>query len=190
LFNRRVLGLEIVYPGTQPMRTAQYRSALVWANAVAQVCGRGDVQRVRAHAETSVTGKWDPGQAPGVTINMAAFRNAAATIRREDDMSAAAEDQIQVMYDMFFRGTRDDGRYNRDLGYVVATLGKQISAVQGAISAQEARILAAVAADGTHPVDVAELSDALVVQLGPDLGEALVNELASRLNRNREGNPT
>jgi hypothetical protein len=74
LFNRRVLGLEIVYPGTSPMRGAQYHSALIWARAVAQVCGHGDMQRVRAHAETSITGKWDPGESPGRTINMTAFR--------------------------------------------------------------------------------------------------------------------
>ncbi len=87
LFNRRVLGLEIVYPGTSPMRPAQYRSALVWSKAVADVCGGGNIERVRAHAETSITGKWDPGEAPGRTINMAAFRRAATTVLEDDDMS-------------------------------------------------------------------------------------------------------
>lgn len=83
LFNPRVLGLEIVYPGTSPMRTVQYRSALVWARVVADVVGGGDIQRVRAHAETSITGKWDPGYAPSKTIDMAAFRRDAV----EDDMT-------------------------------------------------------------------------------------------------------
>lgn len=87
LFNRRVLGYEIVYPGNQPMRPAQYRSALVWAKAVADVCGGGNIERVRAHAETSITGKWDPGEAPGRTIDMAAFRRAAKTVLEDDDMS-------------------------------------------------------------------------------------------------------
>lgn len=86
LFNRRVLGLEIVYPGTTPMRAAQYQSALVWARVVADVVGDGDIERVRAHAETSITGKFDPGDAPGRTIDMAAFRRAASSIL-EDDMS-------------------------------------------------------------------------------------------------------
>lgn len=86
-FNRRVLGLEIVYPGTTPMRAAQYRSALVWARVVADVVGGGDIERVRAHAETSVTGKFDPGDAPGRTIDMAAFRRAAKTVLEDDDMS-------------------------------------------------------------------------------------------------------
>lgn len=89
LFNRRVLGLEIVYPGITPMRDAQYRSALVWACVVADVVGGGNIERVRAHAETSITGKFDPGDAPGRTINMAAFRAAAKVTGShpvEDDM--------------------------------------------------------------------------------------------------------
>jgi hypothetical protein len=85
-FNRRVLGLEIVYPGTVPMRDAQYRAALVWARVVADVVGGGDIQRVRAHGETSITGKWDPGDAPGRTINMAAFRAAAVIVGGNDHM--------------------------------------------------------------------------------------------------------
>jgi hypothetical protein len=87
LFNRRVLGLEIVYPGTTPMRAAQYRSALVWARIVADVVGGGNIERVRAHAETSITGKFDPGDALGRTIDMAAFRRAAKTVLEDDDMS-------------------------------------------------------------------------------------------------------
>lgn len=86
LFNKRVLGLEIVYPGTVPMRAAQYRTAAIWSRIAVDVCGYGDIQRARAHAETSITGKWDPGEAPSRTINMAAFRAAALT-RPEDDMT-------------------------------------------------------------------------------------------------------
>lgn len=78
-FNRKVLGLEIVYPGSSPMSNAQYQTALVWARTVANVVGGGNIQSVRGHAETSVTGKWDPGYAPGKTIDMNAFRAAAVT---------------------------------------------------------------------------------------------------------------
>lgn len=77
LFNRRVMGLEIVYPGTSPMRDAQYRTATVWSRIVTDVLGFGDIERARAHAETSITGKWDIGDAPGRTVNMAVFRSAA-----------------------------------------------------------------------------------------------------------------
>lgn len=96
LFNKRVLGLEIVYPGTVPMRTAQYRTALIWSRIATDVVGGGDIQRARAHAETSITGKWDPGDAPGRTINMAAFRTAARIISQEDDMFEAADRQVQA----------------------------------------------------------------------------------------------
>lgn len=78
-FNRRVMGLEIVYPGTQPMTPAQYRTATIWARIVVDVLGYGDRNRARAHAETSITGKWDPGYASGRTIDMNAFRNAMAS---------------------------------------------------------------------------------------------------------------
>lgn len=97
-FNRRVLGLEIVYPGTSPMRDAQYRAALVWARVVADVVGGGDVERVRAHAETSITGKWDPGDAPGRTINMAAFRAAARTAT-EVDLTPEEHNMLKFLND-------------------------------------------------------------------------------------------
>lgn len=77
LFNKRVMGLEIVYPGDSPMRDAQYWTAITWARIVTDVCGYGDIERARAHAETSITGKWDPGYAPGQTIGMPGFRHDA-----------------------------------------------------------------------------------------------------------------
>lgn len=86
LFNKRVMGLEIVYPGTAPMRPAQYRTACRWARVVADVVGFGDIQRVRAHAETSLSGKWDPGYAINRTIDMGRFRvDAALGIPSQED---------------------------------------------------------------------------------------------------------
>jgi hypothetical protein len=101
LFNRRVLGLEIVYPGTSPMRDAQYRSAAVWARVVADVVGGGDIERVRAHAETSITGKWDPGVAPSRTIDMAAFRKAANNPASGVFMALSDKQQLD-MYNRIF----------------------------------------------------------------------------------------
>jgi 5-methylcytosine-specific restriction endonuclease McrA len=98
LFNKFVLGLEIIYPGEQPMRDAQYRSAVLWGRVVAGVCGNGDVQRIRAHAETSITGKWDPGFAPGRTIDMAAFR-AAVSNRQEDDLTPEQHAMLKFVHD-------------------------------------------------------------------------------------------
>jgi len=85
VFNKYVMGLEVVYPGTVAMRPAQYRTAAVWARVVADVVGAGNIQCIRAHAETSITGKWDPGYAPGKTIDMSAFR-ADATRGVSDSM--------------------------------------------------------------------------------------------------------
>jgi hypothetical protein len=85
LFNPRVWGHEIDYAGTVPMRPEQYRAATVWARCVltalteAGQIPRFDPERARLHAETSVTGKWDPGDAPGHTISGSAFRAAVAT---------------------------------------------------------------------------------------------------------------
>lgn len=101
LFNPRVLGLEIVYPGTAPMRPAQYRTACIWARIVTDVLGFGDIQRCRAHGETSVTGKWDPGFAKDRTIDMNRFRTdglAAVGHHEEDPLSALSDVEQRNLY--------------------------------------------------------------------------------------------
>jgi hypothetical protein len=112
LFNKRVLGLEIVYPGTSPMRDVQYHAAVTWARAVVGVCGRGDVQRIRAHAETSVTGKWDPGNAPGRPIDMTAFRNAVAS-GQENDLTPDEHNWLKFVHDRV-AGILHQRYYERD----------------------------------------------------------------------------
>jgi N-acetylmuramoyl-L-alanine amidase len=85
--NTLYLGHEINYAGTSPMSPQQRHSAVLWAAAFCAVTGRGpDV--VRAHAETTVTGKWDPGFAKNKTIDMNEFRADIAAALRGDDMSA------------------------------------------------------------------------------------------------------
>lgn len=97
LFNPRVMGLEIDYAGSVPMLAGQLLVGHVWARAVADVVGGGDIERVRAHYETSVTGKWDIGAGAG-SVDMAAFRRAAASIsstnHQEDDMAQRDIDEI------------------------------------------------------------------------------------------------
>ncbi len=80
LYNPQTLGNEIDYAGSSPMSDGQRLVAAVWTRAVANVLARGNVEHVRAHAETSITGKWDPGYAPGRTIDMSALRRDAATL--------------------------------------------------------------------------------------------------------------
>lgn len=95
LFNPRVLGLEIDYPGTSPMTAGQYRAALIFTAGVSRVLGRPSVEWVRGHAETSITGKWDPGYANGKTIDLAAFRRDSLTLMGDDMFTDADRALIQ-----------------------------------------------------------------------------------------------
>lgn len=95
LFNRVTWGLEICYPGSQSMTAEQYRTALVFAEINRRLFG--DIERCRAHAETSREGKWDPGFAPGQTINMGVFRADALNIQ-EGEFSVSASDQVNAMF--------------------------------------------------------------------------------------------
>lgn len=88
LFNPRVWGHEIVYPGTVPMTPAQYRTAQILSRICVDVFGGGSIERARFHAETNgrgCEGKWDPGNGNSTTYDATAFRRGAATIL-EDDM--------------------------------------------------------------------------------------------------------
>lgn len=102
LFNPRVWGHEIDYAGTVPMLAGQYRAAVLWSAALLQAMTEAGliplayVERVRAHAETSITGKFDPGYARDRTIDMRQFRAAVAAgpqpaddIKKEDAMRLA-----------------------------------------------------------------------------------------------------
>lgn len=90
LFNPRVMGWEMDYAGNTPMSPEQYRTAQVIAIATQRLRGRPSVEWTRAHAETSIEGKWDPGYAPGKTINMSVFRAGAANVQ-EGDMANGDE---------------------------------------------------------------------------------------------------
>jgi len=94
LFNKLVWGHEIIYPGTSPMTAAQYRTATILAKICTDIFGYSDINRAKGHAETSITGKWDPGYASGKTYDLnkmrADARGAAVvsppTNGEEDDM--------------------------------------------------------------------------------------------------------
>jgi hypothetical protein len=75
LFNPRVWGNEIMYPGTKPMTDAQRRSALVLGGVILGILRKTDTGWVRGHFETSGEGKWDPGVGNGSqSIDMNRFR--------------------------------------------------------------------------------------------------------------------
>jgi len=70
LFNKLVWGHEIIYPGDVPMTAEQYRTATILGKICTDVFGYGDINRAKGHAETSITGKWDPGFAPSRTYDL------------------------------------------------------------------------------------------------------------------------
>lgn len=74
LFNRLTMGLEIDYAGSVPMHPDQYYTAQVFTIAISMLRNRPNMEWTRLHAETSETGKWDPGYAPGKTISGNALR--------------------------------------------------------------------------------------------------------------------
>ena len=109
LFNPRVLGHEIDYAGVTPMSDGQDLVAKVWGLAVSRVLGRPSAEWVRAHAETSITGKWDIGYATGRTVDMAVWRRGAWQITTlipdmEDDMPNytdwAQQDKNNLVHDI------------------------------------------------------------------------------------------
>lgn len=94
LFNPRVWGNEIMYPGLQPMTAAQRRSAQILGGVILGILGKTDTGWVRGHFETSGEGKWDPGLGDGSerSVDMNAFRAGIWTalitkLVTEDDMA-------------------------------------------------------------------------------------------------------
>jgi hypothetical protein len=104
LFNKYVWGHEIVYPGTAPMTDAQYHSAVVLGTVISKILKRPNTDWARGHAETSITGKWDPGYANGKTIDLNKVRRDAMALwtLEGDELSAKAEQQIQEIHDKLF----------------------------------------------------------------------------------------
>ncbi|MEI4273934.1 hypothetical protein TEK04_19610 [Klenkia sp. LSe6-5] len=100
LFNPKVRGLEIDYAGSVAMTAGQWLVGLVWARANADVVGGGDIARIRAHFETSVTGKWDIGAGAGRrSVDMGAFRREAATITAHlEDVVALLRDERLALF--------------------------------------------------------------------------------------------
>lgn len=131
--NYYTVGLEIVYPGNSPMTEAQYRSALGFSKAVADLFGGGNIEVVRAHAETNGRGgdgKWDPGYAPGKTIDMGQFRRLAAQTKYND-----GEDDDDMNPDEYL--TKVEWRPYEGRTGVRNRIDMQIERTERAISADE-----------------------------------------------------
>lgn len=94
-FNRCVWGHEIVYPGTVPMTAAQYRSATILGAVVSEILRRPNAEWCRAHMETSITGKWDPGYANGRTYDMSKMRADTVAVMRGGGGSVPAPAPVE-----------------------------------------------------------------------------------------------
>lgn len=79
-FNRRVLGTEVQYRGTEPMSPAQYKTLCILNEEIRRWHGWPDFSRCKNHQGTSIEGKWDMGKAPGVTYPIAELRRDFAVL--------------------------------------------------------------------------------------------------------------
>jgi hypothetical protein len=191
LFNSRVWGHEIVYPGTSPMTDEQYQSAVVLGRVVSDLLG-GNSERVRAHAETSITGKWDPGYAPNKTIDMAALRAAVKGATQEaKDLDANDKRMLQVVYDQItgnnFKGwpAWPGGTTNPDGSPANWTL---VDYMRG-VDVTTRKILAGAASGGADAKQIATILGPLVAEAVRDalgkgndnLAEDIINRLGAKL---------
>jgi hypothetical protein len=199
LFNKRTMGLEIVYPGTQPMTAAQYRAMCAWGRVTTDVFGYGDINRVKGHAETSITGKWDPGWAPGRTINLNQARIDArsTTPMQEDDMFTDDDrNRLASVHHNLFYGGGDRSRLDNLADNVARLLERLELAVIagmyiGGPSTPEGKSMFQMLAEiagrdpgdvDLSPEDAAQIAQNILANLPVDLAKQVVDEQARRLS--------
>ncbi|MGW4114834.1 hypothetical protein ACWEFJ_28500 [Actinosynnema sp. NPDC004786] len=157
-FNRLVVGLEIVYPGTSPMTDAQYRTAQVFALACHEIFG--DVERCRAHFETSIEGKIDIAYAanPTRSYDMNQFRRGALVLHQEDDMALTPDDTNLLLY----RTPMWAGMNLASVLLAIDTNAGQAHVLLAAMQKQLAALIAAVQAATNDPDITVEQLDRVV----------------------------
>lgn len=135
--NYLYLGIEAMNTGSEGWTPAQYDA---YVRLCAALCGfyGWPATHVRAHRETSVTGKWDPGG-----IDMDDFRADINTVITEgnDDMPYSEKDLIRLMR----KAVREE------VGDELATLDKKIEAVRSQerwSKTRDGKILDAVTDEG------------------------------------------
>ena len=98
-FNREVLGVEIQYPGTEPMADIQYESMIILNRAAMDVMGWPDPIVLKNHEGTSIQGKWDPGYAWGKTYDINETRRKVAELKGKDGflMSLNEGEQKEIL---------------------------------------------------------------------------------------------
>lgn len=98
-FNREVLGVEIQYPGTEPMADVQYEAMIILNRAAMDVMGWPEPIVLKNHEGTSTQGKWDPGYAWGKTYDINETRRKVAEMKGKDGflMSLNEGEQKEVL---------------------------------------------------------------------------------------------
>ncbi len=96
-FNRRVLGTEIQYKGTEPMSPEQWRTMCILNYEIVRYFGWPDYSRCKNHNGTSIQGKWDPGYAMGKTYDIAMMRREFARIGPSQQKSGETIDDSPAM---------------------------------------------------------------------------------------------
>ncbi len=144
LFNPEVWGHEICYPGTVPMRAAQWRTAAILGRVVCDVLSRLE-DYIKFHQGTSITGKYDAGYAPGKTYDIAALRRDAVSIQAGGgaDLDANQAQQLKWVYDRLVGMTGVDHPH-----YVVDESGKARQAAPSEPGAQPVKLLTTL--DGNY----------------------------------------
>jgi hypothetical protein len=128
LFNKLVWGHEIVYPGDKPMTEAQYKTMIILGKVLTDVLNRDNSSWIRGHAETSITGKWDPGFAPGRTVDLNKIRREINALGDggEDVMNAEQEKKLDYV-------TRVAVENQRRINIANASLVKANAAISGLV---------------------------------------------------------
>jgi hypothetical protein len=169
-FNKLVWGHEIVYPGDKPMTAAQYRTMQILGGVVSGILRRPTAEWCRGHAETSITGKWDPGYAPSKTIDLAAARRdtwAALNTTTTGGTTMAIRDEVwqALIPDLYTAKADDNLPAFAALGWANAHAAFARTAAESA-AAGVARIEARLASSVNTPVaGPATLSDADVQRI-------------------------
>ncbi len=162
VFNKLMWGHEIVYPGTVSMTAAQYRTAVIVSKIGVDIWGYGDVNRIKFHQGTSITGKWDPGYASGKTYDIRAFRAAAAAgapAPTEED-TLALDDSMDSYVWPYTRGSAGDPNTSKAGHFLADARGEAIraannsaitnaklDALTGQVTNNQALVMAAIADD-------------------------------------------
>lgn len=191
-FNKFVWGHEIVYPGDQPMTNAQYNTMIHLGEVLTEILGRPNSEWIRGHAETSITGKWDPGYASGRTIDLALVRKQINT-GGDDFLSALSDTEQRNLYNRIFGMLRqrwytvDEHNVAREVAagtagaYPATVLDSldgnyiidRIADMQKLVVSLEAR----VANLETPDVDEAAIASAVVQQINLEAGKIDAAEL-------------